>query len=596
MLAIRLKIVLLFLLLACSPSARAASGPDCPARMQYVWRLDMERGEGAVVEMILNHLPDSAVTLTMPGWTPGSYVYRAYWENVAEVAAFSMRGDTLPIVRLAGHSWRIPVAQGQPIRVRYRVTTLNREFGIGGQGDNFVQINGPSNFMFVNGHAGDSLQLHVQVPPEWRIATALIPGKHPGVYLAGSYDELADAPLELGPFRMQRFNVRNVPFELVFRDGANADPVKFVQSVEKIVRHQIEFFGEIPFKKYVFIFSVSPGFGNIGLEHAASTTIQFAPHVLIGGLPAAEDIIAHEFFHVWNVKRIRPLALDRIDYTRPARTRTLWFCEGVTSYYATLTRLRTGLMSAGAFLRKLEREIDELSSSPDRLQVSVAEASWRIWDTGYNVDGISVYNKGFLLGLLIDLRMRWLTQNRASLDDVLRYLNEHYGKTNRGYPEPAIQQAIEKLSGASFEAFFRGYVYGVRELPLKEYLAYAGILLQRQVHVLPTIGELHLGDEQQVLSIEAAGAAARAGIRRGDTLLRVDGSPVTSQSRLTERIFDKQPGDILTVHVERGGEVFRLRVPVEKQEIADYQLRFAEPVPALQWRIRNGLLQGWRSR
>jgi predicted metalloprotease with PDZ domain len=245
----------------------------------------------------------------------------------------------------------------------------------------------------------------------------------------------------------------------------------FASMVQRICEYQIDLMGDLPFTKYVFLYHFNLGFGSGGLEHLNSTTISLSAPMLKDSVTTGASVTAHEFFHLWNVKRIRPKALGPFDYSQPVRTKALWFGEGVTSYYADLTQVRTGLITPQLFLYLQARQIRILQTNPDRLQTSVEKASWEIWERGYGSAGVNYYNKGQLLGLLLDLRLRRETGNKKSLDDLFRYLNENYAKQGKGFKEDELPEIAGNIAGQDVSDFFAKYVAGVDELPYQEYLA-----------------------------------------------------------------------------------------------------------------------------
>jgi predicted metalloprotease with PDZ domain len=320
------------------------------------------------------------------------------------------------------------------------------------------------------------------VPAGWRVAVAL-DAESPARFRAANYDALVDAPVEISAFDEFRFEVAGARIRVAvhgeYRRAALEDTLR------RIVAYQVELMGGAPFKEFLFLFHFG-SFGGGGMEHANSTAINQASD----RNPA--PISAHEFFHLWNVKRIRPASLEPVNYSREQYTRALWFAEGVTSTYADYTLVRTGLWTAERFYASLAGEITQLEARPAREWKSVEEASLDAWLEKYQVHNrsefsISYYNKGQLLGVLLDILIRDATDNRRSLDDVLRWMNDHYAKAGRYYDDSAgVRAAVEAvLAGAPGEPpspsvadFFAHYVAGTHPLPYAEFLARAGLELR----------------------------------------------------------------------------------------------------------------------
>jgi len=319
----------------------------------------------------------------------------------------------------------------------------------------------------------------VDLPPGWRTAAELASASSDG-FTASSYDQLVDAPVEAGQFEEFEFSQSGGHFRVVM-DARSWNQTVLEDALHRITGYELTLMGGPPFdspkKEYTFFFHIGPG-GDIeggGMEHRNSTAISAT------SVDAAIAIAAHEFFHTWNVKRIRPQSLEPVDYSKEQYTRALWFAEGVTSTYASLTLERAGLWSKLRFYDDLAAQIEELQGRPARRYQSVEESSLDAWFEKYDFynlpeHSISYYNKGQILGLLLDLAIRDRTDNHKSLDDVLRRMNEEYARQGKFYDDSAgIRAVIEEVSGESFVDFFRRYVAGTEELPFNNYLSVAGL-------------------------------------------------------------------------------------------------------------------------
>jgi len=322
----------------------------------------------------------------------------------------------------------------------------------------------------------------VNLPPGWRIAAELASLGNDS-YTASSYDQLVDAPVEAGPFEEFQFSQSGGQFRVVV-DARSWNRGMLEDALRRITEYELTLMGGPPFdspnREYTFFFHIGPG-GDIeggGMEHRNSAAISAT------STEAAIVIAAHEFFHVWNVKRIRPQSLEPVDYTREQYTRALWFAEGVTSAYAAFTLERTGLWSKLRFYDDLAEQVEELERRPARQWQSVEESSLNAWFEKYDFynlpeHSISYYNKGQILGLLLDLAIREQTGNHKSLDDVLRRMNEEYARQGKFYDDSAgIQAVVEEVSGKSFATFFSLYVSGTDEIPFNDLLSVAGLELK----------------------------------------------------------------------------------------------------------------------
>jgi len=326
--------------------------------------------------------------------------------------------------------------------------------------------------MFVPSRRGEEARIEFTgLPNGWKTAIPLKRDEAAGAWVAASYDTLVDAPAEMGAFDDWRFEAGGASIRVVVH-GSGYEREAFTDMLRRIVTYQVALMREVPFADYTFIYHLGGGGG--GMEHANSTAIHSGRNLPMG-------VSAHEFFHLWNVKRIRPQSLEPVDHTRENWTRSLWFAEGVTSTYGSYTLVRSGLWTPQQYYADLADEFAVLQARPARLWKSVEEASLDAWHEKYQqysgaAFSISYYNKGQIVGVLLDILIREATANRKSLDDVMRDLNETYARQQKFYPESAgIRSSAEKVSGRSFAEFFDRYVSGTDELPYAEILKRAGL-------------------------------------------------------------------------------------------------------------------------
>jgi predicted metalloprotease with PDZ domain len=339
------------------------------------------------------------------------------------------------------------------------------------------------------------------LPPGWRTVAELASAAN-NSYTASSYDQLVDAPVEAGQFEEFEFSQSGGHFRVVV-DAHSWNRTVLEDALHRITEYELDLMGGPPFdppnREYTFFFHIGPG-GDLeggGMEHRNSTAISATT------TEAAIAIAAHEFFHVWNVKRIRPQSLEPVDYSKEQYTRALWFAEGVTSAYASFTLERTGLWSKLRFYDDLAEQIDELQRRAARQWQSVEESSLDAWFEKYDFynlpeHSISYYNKGQILGLLLDLAIRDLTDNRKSLDDVLRRMNQEYGRPGKFYDDSVgIRAVVEEVSGKSFADFFRLYVAGTDEIPFSKFLSVAGLEVKTAAGRVSVCEVAHPTDRQR---------------------------------------------------------------------------------------------------
>lgn len=353
------------------------------------------------------------------------------------------------------------------------------------------------------------------VPADWKLIAELHPGPDPNSFVAPNYDALVDAPVEAGTFNEFDFDEDGAHFRVAI-DGKRDDRDRIKNYLQHITDYELHLMGGPPFGEYTFLLHLG-SFADVsggGMEHANSTAISAQ------SWDGLEDLCAHEFFHVWNVKRIRPQAFEPIDYTKEQYTRVLWFAEGVTSTYASYTLVRTGLWSKAEFYDDLASQITDLQSRPARKWQSAEDSSLDTWLDKYAAyndpkRSISYYGKGQILGVMLDLAIRDATNNHKSLDDVMRLMNDEYAKRGKFYNgDAAIRAAAEKVAGKDFSDFFRRNVAGVDEIQYDKFLALAGLALKvsrgngQEVYVY-SIAELPKATERQM--------AIREGVLRGTT-------------------------------------------------------------------------------
>jgi predicted metalloprotease with PDZ domain len=421
-------------------------------------------------------------------------------------------------------------------------------------------------------------------------------------FSADSYDALVDAPVELGAFDEFAFQAAGRPIRVVIH-GEPQDHARLTQQLTQIVEYETRLMGDSPFKEYLFLYHVGRDYGGGGMEHTNCTAIT------IPSSNAILNVTAHEFFHLWNVKRIRPQSLEPVDYTREMWTPSLWFAEGFTNSYASYTLVRTGLWSKTQFLADLGDQVTELETRPAHRWQSAEESSRDAWFEKYPLYSepdfsVSYYNKGQLLGVVLDIILRDATDNRASLDDLLRKLNEQYAQHGRFFADSVGLRAAtdEVLRDAHSEAksavanFFDEYVAGTSEIPFASWFARAGLLLKErgQKRAAFGFGLLRNPAGAAVISdLDSDSDAARAGLHEGDVLDTLDGADVPRNA--VRWLRGHQPGDSVAVRTRRAGVENNVSFALGEEPTHVYVVEEMPQPSEKQLRIRNGLLQGLTS-
>jgi predicted metalloprotease with PDZ domain len=545
-------------------------------------------------------IPDVSgdVTVQMPAWN-ALYQIRDFSAHVQRVEAF-VGGSPVAIEKLDKQTWKV-TGNGE-VTVRY-ATFWDEPGPFAAQiNSEHAFINNAMILMYVPGRRAENVQAcFADIPPGWNVAIGSSESMgiaHKDCQLAATnYDALADAPNEVGKFEFFDLPTFNHQISVIVH-GDNWKRKRVQEELTRICKYEIKLMGEAPFEHYTFILHIgkaAAGAGG-GMEHADATAINIPSDEYLKG------VSAHEFFHLWNVKRIRPASLEPVDYTKEQYTRALWFAEGVTNTYGSYTLLRSGLWSKGEFYLDLSEQITELEERPAELWQSAEQSSLDAWLEKYSLynrgdESISYYTQGQVLGVLLDILIRDRTQNQHSLDDVLRLMNDEFAKSGRTYRDSLdVRLSAEKIAGASFAEFFSRYVAGPGPLPYKDVLARAGLDLrsvERRRAALGFTVEKDASGSAIVRSVDASGFAVQAGLRVDDVILAWNGADIPR--RLERWTSEQKTGAILHLRVRREGK--EIELDVRLGEIVDmrYDVVEVSHASADAVRIRDGLLHGTTS-
>lgn len=539
------------------------------------------------VSIEIRDIDGEFIDVAMPMWTPGGYGASWFAKNVQEVRAETPDGHELDVRQVGTSQWRIST-DSDAADFHYKVFLPSRR-GSTPLDDTHYRFMGINTLMYVVGEdpypAPGAVTLSFDAPEGWVFATGLEETAY-GSFVAPDYDTLVDAPVEMAAkLEWLTFDHDNTKYELVIRNPHNLNREQFLKDVRRIVTEQTAMMGGAPFERYVFLLTGINTRGG-GLEHLNSTTITFRRY---GDMESPDYehlqfLIAHEFFHLWNVKRIRPEILGPFDYSKPQHTRNLYIAEGITDYYAYLTAARAGVWSHEQFYEKLASVIEELQTSPGRLIRSVESASYRAWtrpDNSADAD-ISFYTKGSLIGLLLDLEIRARTNSKRSLDDVFRYLLAEHGlpkpgfEEERGFQDAVSRTAAEGGGDADFRDFFDRYVAGVDELDYNAFLQHVG--LQLQVEPIPgkNVPSLEIetaanGAGLVVTGLDVGGAGSRAGLMTDDILMLLNDERIDEKS-LASRLKTIGVGGTAVLSVMRGDRLVKVPVVLAESMPLSYTL------------------------
>lgn len=566
------------------------------------------------VALTVNANGASSIDVAMPAWSPGAYGIHNAWRNAQEFSASDETGATLKFEKIDKQTWRVFRAGGKAITARYKLY-LRTEYT-----DDLCYLRGPSVFMYVVGKRPYPLEgpvkLKLEAPANWRVQTGMDEDSQPNSFSAPNYDTFIDASIALGTdWEQTSFDDQGAKYYLAFLGKGNYDKEKITRDVKQVVSYLVSMMGGPPYKKYVFFLRPRPGTGSGGLEHLNSTDMSmsaWATHSTWQIYSRFLFVAAHEFFHLWNVKRIRPAILGPFDYTREQNTRNLYVSEGMTSYWATIGLKRSTLWSRKDYFENLAEQIRTLQSAPGRRIMSVELSSWDTWNRGDNADNnrIDYYNKGELLGNLLDLEIRYRTQNQKSLNDVFLYLFKTNGLPRPGFEEVhGFRDAVELIvkqaapAKADFGDFFAKYVSGVEEIPWNDFLDHAGLMLEeKKGKPEPYIGittgtsiptgagafgpatiQLPAG-QIAITGIAPDSSAAEAGLDIGDILVAMDGDRIDPAS-FNDRFKEKKIGSTIQLTVTRRDRLMTINVPLSSREPVTYSIKEKRDATELQKQI-----------
>lgn len=503
--------------------------------------------------------PSETPRLLLPVWRPGRYLVQNYAANVSEWTA-AAGGDPRAIWKDGKSSWRVEARAGEDVAVHYRYYAGVLDAGSSFLDDVKAYVNGSNLFMMVEGLRGQPVRLSIGAPAEWRIETQL-PREDESTTLARDYDHLIDSPvIAAASLTRHSFQESGAWIHLVYTGDEHLDTMQFDDPVRAIVRTQAAMFGGLPLSHYRFLTQIGDKWH--GVEHESSCSIVAKRSDLLGAKKGDEaydhflSICSHEFFHLWNVKRILPAAFAPYDYWNETLTRLLWVMEGVTSYYGDLTLARAGVWDEKRYLEHLAHEIETLENQPGRETLSLSQVSFDAWLVMSAHDRanawISFYNKGEIVGALLDLLIRRESKGARSLDDVMRLL----WSEKTPLQESGFEQAVKSVCDTG--DFFERYVDGTEPLPYGEFFAAAGVRFESgpQESGPGLAASLRAeGGRLIVVSAMQGGAGHRAGLLPGDEIVSIDGTRTTTEAETKAALRAAGTGTTVEMLVARGGVI-----------------------------------------
>jgi predicted metalloprotease with PDZ domain len=535
----------------------------------------------ADVEMNISGLKQNTLDLKMPVWTPGSYLIREFAKNV-EGFSVSSNGKMLAAPKINKNCWQIHTTGLSTVTVKYRVycfeISVRTSFVDASHG--FLSTTGI--FMYPDKMIHQSSTVHVVPYKGWtKISTSLeMVNGDPFTRTAPNYDILFDSPIEVGNQDIFGFDAAGVKYEVCMVGGGNYDKDRLKVDMAKIVEQETAVYGENPNKHYVFIVHNYLRGGG-GLEHLSSTCLGMSRdnYASESGYRNFLSLVAHEHFHLWNVKRLRPIVLGPFNYDTENYTTDLWIAEGFTAYYQNLILRHANITTPEIFLDASAGDINMQENQPGTKIQSLSESSFDSWIKAYRPNEnsvnstISYYTKGAIAGMLLDLEIINDSKGKHSLDDVMRYMyNTYYKLKKRGYTDMEFKQGLEKFAGRNLDDFYKNYVNGLTPIDYNKYLGYAGYKMTDELAASndPTLGVAVANNGKKIVTAVLLGSAGWIdGINVNDELMTIDGAPITD---IATMLNGKKPGDKISVTVSRDGLLITLPVTLLRNNRVNYKI------------------------
>jgi len=565
-------------LCACATARPASAKPAAPVH----YRVDLSAPASQYMHVEARIPSRSTRTkLALPAWTPGSYRIRDFSKHVFGFSAESLDGKTLEVEALDKQTWEVRNG-GRPFVVRYRVYTATASVRTSMLDDTHASINGASVFVFEPGKLRRPHSVELSAPEGWSVHTAL-PSRD-GSLVADDYDILVDSPIEVGTPIVDRFELEGTAFEYVLTspDDLQLDQARLVEESKAISGAFAEMMGGFPMQRYVFLMNVGD-VGGGGLEHADSTMMMMSRTAFDKdtGYDAAARLTAHEFFHLWNVKRIHDAALGPFDYRHENYSRLLWFHEGFTETMESLAMRRSGLWTSKEYLDHIAGALTGFERKPGRDAMPLSEVSFRAWTHAYQPENnhrnetVSYYEKGDIIGVALDLKIRLASHGKGSLPGVFRRLMKRFGAVGKGITAADIERAASDEAGVDLADFFARHVDGVEPVPLVALLEEAGIGVKSRPAWLRPDGtdapraaskRAWAGLQLQgttVRNVTPGSPAEASALMRGDEVIAVQGRRVKTEAALRAALGRVGPGHRATLTAFRGSRLVDLDVELQ---------------------------------
>ena len=576
-----------------APAAAAQGGR---LEIEYTVKVADIPGQLFHVTTDVRNINQPSLELSLPVWSPGWYVIENYAKNVFRFRVTEPDGRELRPAQVHKQTWRIDTKGISRVTVEFDYLANVLSANHARIAPDYAFFTGTQLFLLPEGHRSRPSKVRFDAPSGWRIASGLDETADPMVFTAPEYDTLVDQPTLVGTFDVTRFTVEGKPHDLVANPAGvfSAEKTRaLIGHLTKLAETQGRIFGGLPYRKFVYFYFFRPAEAGAGvLEHQNSFVALWNPDAL----PQPDDMVgqaAHEFFHVWNVKRIRPVQMWPYDYSRENETPLLWVSEGFTSYYTSLTSYRAGLKDARTFVGEMARGIGEVEGNEARRYISASDSSTSTW-IGYDTPppfSISYYSQGRNIAALLDLSIRRDTNGVSGLDAVMRTLFTDFYQRGRGFSSEDLIRVVDRITKSSYETFFSRYVSGTDVPPYETIFGYAGYQVERATRKVPFLG-VNLDTMGRVTGVPPGFDARTARLQQEDFIVSVDGQALEGQGAGTVfRLLNEKLGQNVRLRIRRAGEERELEIAVGFVELANYQLVESQSPTTEQLKVRESWLR-----
>jgi predicted metalloprotease with PDZ domain len=568
--------------------------------LKISYLIDVHKPHAHLFKVTINvdNVRTKYLDFALPAWMPGYNRVLNFARNIQEFEAYDGKKGKINFEKLDKQTWRIFKGQDQTMQLKYKVYANDlHNINIASHIDEtHAFFNGAAVFFYVVGAKDSPVVLTVSKPETWKIATGLEKTSRPDTFKAQDYDHLIDCPTEIGTFAQYEFWFRDKRHSIVIYGLEDFDASFLVDDISKIVKTSFRLFGNLPYEDYTFIFHLTDRERKSGVEHANSTVISFNKDDFHARRMYDDflSVTAHEFFHLWNIKRIKPLGWGPFDYSKEAYTKSHWFTEGVTSYYTTLNLVRAGLWTKEKYFQDMAQKIAEFEAKPGKKLMSLEKASWDIILLPDNARDttVSYYIKGAIVIFMLDLEMRRPTNNKKGLDDVLQYLNEHYAKKGVAYQNEELLQIINSITNSDLSNFYGRFISGTDDLPYDDIFGSAGLkLIVNKDKAAPYFGiegERTLDNFLKVKYVKPGSPAYDAGIDDEDILLALENRRISGDN-FQDLLNQCQVGDVVTVTLYHRDHLLNKKVSLGQIQKAHYQIKEIEEPSRDQLEVQKSL-------